>query len=148
VPAFEINISGLAQLQERLAAAAGKIDVVTREATVVAASLAETAIKDQLRKSSHQKRTPTPSSPGSPPSLISGNLMRSIAVDGPSSSLGVHRAQIGPTAIYGRIQELGGATGRGHRTQLPARPYVAPAWQAVEPAVAAAYVTAWSRIFE
>lgn len=145
---FEINVNGLGQLQERLTAAAGRIDVQTKDAMHAAASLVEIAVKNKLRESSHPRRTVTPSAPGSPPSLISGNLMRSIAVKGPTGAAGAYRAEIGPTAIYGRIQELGGNTGRGHRTHLPARPYVMPAWESAAPEVGAAFVTAWSHIFE
>lgn len=148
MPAFEINVTGLAGLQERLAAAAGRIDVETKAATTAAGAIVETAIKNQLRTSSHPKRTPTPSAPGDPPSLVSGNLMRSITVHGPTGGLGTYTSQIGPTAIYGRIQELGGTTGRGHRTHLPPRPYVDPAWSLAAPEVATTYLTAWSRIFE
>jgi phage gpG-like protein len=38
---------------------------------------------------------------------------------------------MGPTAPYARIQELGGATGRGGATVLPARPYFIPAAERV-----------------
>lgn len=148
MPAFEINVTGLPALRERLLAAAARIDVETKVATTAAGAIVETAIKEQLRTTSHPKRTLTPSAPGQPPSLISGNLMRSIIVRGPTGAGGVYAAQIGPTAIYGRIQELGGTTGRGHRTLLPSRPYVAPAWQQASPEVAATFLTAWSRIFE
>jgi phage gpG-like protein len=58
---------------------------------------------------------------------VTGTLRRSITVKGPHPlGLGRWEAQIGPTAVYGRIQELGGVTGRGGATVLPARPYVAP----------------------
>lgn len=144
---FEIRVDGLARLQERLAQAATRIEVATHEATRVAASIIETEIKSQLRTSSHPRRTPTPSAPGSPPSLVSGTLMRSIAIEGPAGGLGVYTATIGPTAIYGRIQELGGAAGRGHRVHLPARPYVDPGWENARPLVEAAYLTAWSQVF-
>lgn len=144
MPSFEIKISGLGELQARLAAAAARLDENTKTATVAASALVETAIKDQLRKTSHTKRTRTPAAPGMPPSLISGNLMRSIAVRGPTGGMGVYGAEIGPTAIYGRIQDLGGTTGRGHRTHLPARPYVRPGWEHVQPAVAELYLAAWT----
>lgn len=147
MPTFEMRVDGLAQLQERLHQAAARIEVTTHEATRVAASIIEREIKDQLRTTSHPRRTLTPSAPGSPPSLVSGTLMRSIAVDGPSGGLGVYTATIGPTAIYGRIQELGGVTGRGHRVHLPARPYVDPGWEKARPLVEAAYRTAWSQVF-
>lgn len=88
---------------------------------------AEREIKKTLRTSSHAKGTPTPSSPGSPPSLVSGSLRRSVKAARPVQ-VGAARweAKTRPTIIYGRIHELGGVTGRGHATRLPARPYVAP----------------------
>ncbi|MFD0393333.1 hypothetical protein ACFQ3Z_15995 [Streptomyces nogalater] len=61
---------------------------------------------------------------------MTGTLRRSITVKGPAP-LGTGRwaASIGPTAVYGRIQELGGVTGRGGATELPPRPYVRPAYE-------------------
>lgn len=147
MPTFEVRIDGLAKLQQRITQAAAQLSVATAEATKVAASIVEREMKNQLRTTSHQRGTLTPSAPGSPPSLISGTLMRSIAVEGPTGGLGVYTASIGPTAIYGRIQELGGFTGRGHRVHLPARPYVDPGWNAARPLVEAAYLTAWSQVF-
>ena len=146
---FEINVNGLGQLQERLTAAAGRIDVQTKDAMHAAASLVEIAVKNKLRESSHPRRTVTPSAPGSPPSLISGNLMRSIAVKGPTGAAGAYRAEIGPTAIYGRIQELGGDTGRNGATHLPPRPYMQPALDKVvaDGTLAACYATAWRTAF-
>ncbi|WP_327088533.1 hypothetical protein OIE66_40495 [Nonomuraea sp. NBC_01738] len=88
---------------------------------------AEREIKRTLRTSSHPRGTPTPSAPGEPPSLVSGALRRSVKAGRPHQT-GAARweAKTAPTIIYSRIQELGGRTGRGHRTVLPARPYVGP----------------------
>jgi len=52
-------------------------------------------------------------------------------------------AEIGPTAVYSRIQELGGDTGRGHRSHLPPRPYIKPTTQAEKARVYAFYRRAW-----
>ena len=145
---FEINVEGLTELRARLTAAAGRLDSETHTATSAAAAVAEKAVKEQLRQSSHQKGTVTPADPGQPPSLITGNLMRSVAINGPTGRAGAYKAEIGPTAVYGRIQELGGNTGRGHRTHLPRRPYVQPAWAEAAPEVTTTYLAAWSRVFE
>ena len=145
---IEIHVDGIGEVQAALTAAVARLDAATRVATVAAASLAEAATKDQLRKSSHQRGTPTPADPGQPPALVSGNLMRSIAVKGPSGGGGLYTAAIGPTAVYGRIQELGGATGRNHATNLPPRPYVEPARKQVEPAIEATYIAAWRAVLE
>lgn len=142
-----MRVSGVDELQAALTAAVGRMDTTTKEATAVAASLVEIAVKDKLRQTSHRRRTPTPSSPGQPPSLVTGNLMRSIAVRGPTGGLGVWGASIGPTAIYGRIQELGGMTGRHHATHLPPRPYVDPAAHQTFPIIQSTYLAAWATIF-
>lgn len=128
---------------ERMAAS---LNVATRTATVQASHLLEREIKQQLSTSSHAKGTPTPSSPGDPPSLITGTLRRSISVKGPHPlGMGRWEAEIGPTAVYGRIQELGGVTGRGGATVLPARPYVKPAFEklAASGALSRLYHSAW-----
>lgn len=119
------------------------LPAVTEQATVAVALIAEREIKDQLRQSSHPKGTPTPSRPGTPPSLITGSLFRSIQTVGPASVAGYVSMQVGPTMIYSRIQELGGLAGRGHRSKLPARPYVQPGIDATVPQAADVYLTAW-----
>ena len=117
--------AGIAGLAERITAAA-------TQSVTLAAHLVERHTKDQLRTSSHPAKTPTPSTPGEPPSLVTGNLMRSVSV----TSFG-ESALVGPTAIYGRIQELGGAAGRGHHVHLPARPYLKPGTQDAIPDIEA-----------
>lgn len=99
----------------------------TRKALAKAAHLIERNAKLLLSITSHAKGTPTPSQPGQPPSLITGTLKRSIKVRGPRRIAGGWEAFVGPTAVYGRIQELGGMAGKGLRTRLPARPYMRPA---------------------
>ncbi|MFJ8345021.1 hypothetical protein ACIQ9J_01330 [Streptomyces sp. NPDC094153] len=143
-----VQVLGLAQLNAAIESMAARLSLATRAATVQASHLLEREIKQQLSTSSHAKGTPTPSSPGDPPSLITGTLRRSISVKGPHPlGLGRWEAQIGPTAVYGRIQELGGVTGRGGATELPARPYVKPAFEklAATGALTALYHSAWRR---
>jgi phage gpG-like protein len=79
-----------------------------------------------LRRKQHAPGTPTPSMRGEPPAKISGDLADSVeATRAHEVDMFVWSAQVGPTnpPPYGRIQELGGVTGRGHRTRLPPRPY-------------------------
>lgn len=111
--------------------------------TIVAtgSALVETEIKRQLTTSSHRRRTPTPSQPGQPPSLVTGTLRRSVRVTGPTAIPAGYRAAIGPTQIYSRIQELGGVAGRG--AILPARPYVVPAVSTVRPRLVALAAAVW-----
>lgn len=141
-----IRVEGLAQLNAAFESLAVSLNQATRTATAQASHLLEREIKQTLSTSSHPRGTPTPSSPGEPPSLVTGTLRRSITVNGPHPlGLGRWEAQVGPTAVYGRIQELGGVTGRGHATTLPARPYVQPAFErlAASGALARVYHTAW-----
>lgn len=57
----------------------------------------------------HPRGTPTPSSPGDPPTNISGTLRRSITATSPTlMASGAYSVQVGPTVIYGRHVELGG----------------------------------------
>ncbi|MFJ5151356.1 hypothetical protein ACIQCF_07170 [Streptomyces sp. NPDC088353] len=143
-----MQVIGLSALHAAMEGLAKSLNAATRTATAQASHLLEREIKQQLSTSSHQKGTPTPSSPGDPPSLITGTLRRSISVKGPHPlGMGRWEAQIGPTAVYGRIQELGGVTGRGGATELPARPYVKPAFEklAATGALTALYHSAWRR---
>lgn len=93
-----------------------------------AAALVEATTKEKLRQTTHRRGTPTPSRPGEPPSLISGQLRRSVLIV-PAEPRGATAwvAKVGPTAVYARIQELGGDTGRNGASTLPARPYLEPA---------------------
>lgn len=141
-----IRVEGLSQLNAAIEGLAASLNSATRLATAQASHLLEAEIKKTLSTSSHPRGTPTPSSPGEPPSVVTGTLRRSITVKGPHPlGLGRWEAQIGPTAVYGRIQELGGVTGRGGATVLPARPYVAPTFQrlAATGALNRIYHSAW-----
>ena len=91
-----------------------------------AAALVSRTTQDKLRQTTHKRGTPTPSRPGEPPSLVSGQLRRSVKIvpaerRGPTAWV----SKVGPTAVYARIQELGGTAGNG--ATLPARPYLEPA---------------------
>lgn len=113
----QLTIAGLEDLRRRLDSA--------RDAGAMAAGLViERQIKAQLSLSAHPPGTPTPSAPGSPPAVVTGTLRRSVTTERKVGRRGPYVA-VGPTAVYGRIQELGGRAGRG--AYLPARPYVAPA---------------------
>ncbi|WP_158697870.1 hypothetical protein [Streptomyces prunicolor] len=140
-----VQITGLSELNGALIALERDLQRATRVATAQAAHLAEGAIKQMLSTSSHPKGTPTPSSPGDPPSLITGTLRRSIKVVGPvPAGFGRWLAEVGPTAVYGRVQELGGTAGRG--VQLPPRPYVQPAFEqlVVTGTISRTYHLAWA----
>lgn len=139
---FRVEHTGYAAAAARLRALAVALPAATKTATGLAAHAAEAAIKAQLTQSSH-KRGPTPSRPGSPPSLVSGTLMRSIAVQGPTTTGATAQAGVGPTAVYGRIHEIGGQAGRGHATTLPPRPYLRPGVEAAHARIRDIYYAAW-----
>lgn len=89
-----------------------------------AALLLASETKKTLAQTTHQRGTKTPAPPGYPPSLISGTLRRSVkTVPATPISESAWMSRVGPTAVYARVQELGGDTGT---TTLPARPYLGP----------------------
>lgn len=102
-------------------------------------------IAEQLRLTTHPIGTPTPSLPGEPPSLVTGNLMRSIDEYGPYYENANRVAGlVGPNAVQARIQELGGITGRNYATTLPPRPYVKPAVAIARPLIAESHLRIFS----
>lgn len=106
-----------------------RIDAAPEMTTLIAQAMGDVVkaeVRHQLSRSQHPYGTPTPSAPGTPPSMISGALANSVV----SQTTGEGRVEVGATTPYARIQQLGGASGRGGRTQLPARPYLEPAWDA------------------
>lgn len=96
------------------------------------------AIQDNLAQRSYPPASPA----GEPPALRTGYLhdnvyVRTLAIDGG------WQARIYPSTVYARIQELSGWAGRGHRSFLPARPYVRPASESSAQAAGDAVALAW-----
>lgn len=143
-----VKIEGVADLMAALGRMSRRVDAGSRIATGAAAHLIEAKTKEKLTTYSHKKGEPTPSPPGQPPALVTGTLRRSIKVTGPTPTGGpyAYEAQIGPTVVYGRIQELGGVCGRGRATTLPARPYLSPAFDDVTKSgeLKRIFTTAWT----
>jgi hypothetical protein len=138
-----VGVHEFAHALEKLVAEA---DTAARVATATGGHEIEREAKRQLGLKSHQAGTETPSEPGEPPALVTGTLRRSIHVEGPHpEGFGGWVVRVGPTVIYGRIQELGGDAGRGHAARLPARPYMKPAFEAVTPRLGEIYRAAWGR---
>lgn len=136
-----IVLQGMSAFIATLKGASTAVDLATKAATATAAHLVEAQIKTNLARSSHPKGTPTPSRPGSPPALVSGRLRGSVRVDGPTKlAAGTWQARIGPTAVYGRVQELGGGP-----VPLPSRPYVKPAMADLQSSgqIGAVYRATW-----
>lgn len=127
--------AALAAIQARAEAAA--VTIVQRGSAIV-----EAEAKKQFTQA-HTRDTRTPSRPGEPPAVITGTLRRSIAADPVRLDGTVAKGAVYPTAVYSRIQELGGITGRGHHTRLPARPYMQPARKHAEDQLEVVAVTEW-----
>lgn len=126
---MEVVFTGTAAFEAALIASVEAAVAATNTAVARGAALIEGETKKALTTYSHPKGTPTPSPPGQPPAIIGGALRRSVITRIlTTATLGspVASASVGPTIVYARIQELGGRTGRGHRTTLPPRPYLAP----------------------
>ena len=100
-------------------------------------AVVEANIKKQFT-GAHAKGTPTTSAPGSPPDVVTGTLRRSVTSETPVLNGAVATGRVYPTAVYARIQELGG---RG----LPPRPYMEPAHQASLAAIQRIALEEWAR---
>src|SRR5277367_1887085 len=124
---------GFRNLENALQRLKDNADWAARDAASSAAAVIERGIKLELSRSSHAPKTPTPSAPGQPPSLMTGRLRQSVRMTRlDRTGAGQWTAHIAPTTVYSRIQELGGWAGRHHRSHLPPRPYIKPAmdrWQ-------------------
>lgn len=143
--AITIRLEGTRQWGRALSIIESRIGRATWVATNESLLLLERAGKAMLRRYTHAPGTPTTSPPGEPPALVSGNLSRSWKSSPPESrKQGVVEGKTGPTAVYSRIQELGGKAGPNGPT-LPARPYVKPVWDANRERVHSIYAARWSQ---
>jgi phage gpG-like protein len=96
--------------------------------TAMARAYQRGVVATELSRYSHTRGTRTPSPPGEPPARVSGALARSIKTSPAKETEPGHwSSSVGPRVVYGRIQELGGQSGRGRRTTTPPRPYLRPA---------------------
>lgn len=150
-----VVLSGVKELMGAFQAIRAREVRATGVATGKALHLIERTAKGKLGKTSttggekrlsngrFAKRDRTGSAPGEPPFLRTGTLRRSVQVDGPEPTGPTSwKGEVGPTAIYSRIQELGGVAGRG--VVLPARPYMQPAFDESLPEIATIYREAWA----
>lgn len=105
-----------------------RIEAAARAAATGAAAVVASEAKKNLGLASHPKGTPTPAAPGQPPALISGALQNAVhTIDAKQAGFGHYEADVSVDSDYARVQEAGGPSGRGGKTVLPARPYLAPA---------------------
>ncbi len=153
------EVRGVDAFNDRLAELAQRMDRATDVGVDDGLTLVQEEATRLLTEKTHPPGTPTPSVAPEPPALISGALRRSIRARRDPSSGGVHRGRIGPTIVYGRIQELGGTivpkvakqlswlTAEGWRhamsVRLPARPYMKPAVTTSRPRVRSRFVELW-----
>jgi phage gpG-like protein len=139
-----VIVSGVRELNAALSGIVAKQSAATKKTTAKLLHMIEREAKAELSTGSHRKGEPTTSPPGEPPDLVTGNLRRSVNVEGPEpAGITGWQGQVGPTAEYGRIQELGGITG-AHASVLPARPYMQPAWETIRPIIPVEYRAAWA----
>jgi phage gpG-like protein len=136
------SMAGFEAMEARLREILGRVETATPAAIQRAGFEVQREAQRLLALSSHPPGTPTPSAPGQPPSLISGALRRSIEVGQPELRDGGWSIEVGPTIVYGRIQEFGGTAGNG--ATLPPRPYMRPAWAVVTPKIKDILEDAWS----
>jgi phage gpG-like protein len=139
-----IKVTGTAEFRAHLDFVMIAVKAANREIVVAAQTLAEATAKKQFTQS-HSRGTATNSDAGSPPSVVTGTLRRSIQRGTPEEIAGGWRGSVFPSVVYALIQELGGATGRGGSTILPARPYIGPTHHEVTPKVRALAIKAWDR---
>lgn len=135
------RMTGFEAMRAKLRQILGRVETATPAAVQRAGFEVQREAQRLLALSSHAPGTPTPSAPGQPPSLISGALRRSIEVGEPQFRDGGWAIDVGPTIVYGRIQEFGGTAGNG--ATLPARPYMRPAWAVVTPKIRDILEDAW-----
>jgi hypothetical protein len=154
---FEASVHGVPRWDVAIEAKMAAVDRATPRAMSEGLRVVERSVKKILRTYTHPEGTPTTSPPGQPPALVTGTLMRSVKTRGPypGKRRYTYRGTVGPTAVYSRIQELGGrvrARNRGRigpqrehsYTRLPARPYVKPATNRVRRDVRRVFVTRWT----
>ncbi len=137
-----VIFTGIKELEAAFSAIEVKQVVATRTGLRKSLSLIERTTKANLSLGSHRRGEPTGSQPGTPPDLVSGDLRRSVQ-QSPIEQIGPTRftGDVGPTSEYGRIQELGGDTGRAI---LPSRPYLQPAFVEVLPEIGMIFREEWA----
>lgn len=143
-----IKVEGVAEYKAGLRAMLARLDIASRTATREAAETLQSRIREVLHETEHPPHTPTVSQPGTPPSWVTGRLSNSVHIEGPLlETTRRWTCRVGPTAVHGRIQELGGHSGRP-RVYLPPRPYVTPVSLelALSGRIRRSYLVRWERV--
>lgn len=147
MPDISVNVRGGDEFDAAMDRIALRVRTATRSAAKDGIRLVQRRVFVQLSRYSHLANTPTPSPPGQPPARITGHLRGSLSPTGPYPTGGGFGGKLGPTAIYSRIQELGGQAGRNHSVTLPPRPYMRPAHAQViaDGSLRRVFIGAWRR---
>lgn len=127
-----------------LEAQKARVDAATEVAAFEAGHVIEAGMKARIT-GGHPKGTKTGASPGGPPQNISGSLRRSITTEHPTHlGTGMYEVTVGPTIVYGRAVDLGGAH---HWPAGVSYPYVqSGANQAISSgAVEAVFLSSWAK---
>ncbi len=140
-----MSVEGAEEFAAALDALQQRMHSATRKATKDGITLLQRRAHGRLSRYYHPPNTPTPSPPGEPPARITGHLRGSLSPTGPVPTGGGFTGTLGPTAVYARIQELGGRAGRNHSVTLPPRPYLAPTVRDSRNDIRRQYVEAWQR---
>jgi hypothetical protein len=119
---FEVNIS--MDPDRFLAAIADwseQVRIQGHLGSLDAAEFIKELVQEKLSLFPHPRNEPTPSVEFvDPPGLVTGRLRDSIVIE--QTAL-IDYVKVYPTAVYARIQELGGWTGHHTLTYIPSRPY-------------------------
>jgi hypothetical protein len=143
-----VAANAAAEVSARLKIIADRASSAAPRAAVQALGQAgETMTKLTLSRQTHPAGTPTPSAPGSPPALVSGDLRRAVH-RAPAVPSGVARwSQVqGCLVVYGAVHEFGpvvitakrfpqlgnpDAGFFGAQVTIPRRPWVRPSMEAL-----------------
>jgi phage gpG-like protein len=139
-------VSNRAEVLKALDALARRGTKTARKSGRAVADDAQLVARALLTQREHPAGTKTPSPKGAPPAMIGGDLARSVRAVGPAggNAEGYAVSKVGPTGLrYGRIHELGGLAGQGHRSRIPPRPFLRPAWRLVKPTVGRVVRETW-----
>lgn len=130
------TLSALKNLSNEIA------EKASQTAIMQAGLLLERETKLMLTRSGrHKAGTPTPAAPGQPPAIVTGALRASVKTQEPKrEGFGTYSVEVGPTIVYGRVQELGGGP-----SNLPARPYLLPALERSLGSIRETYISALRR---
>jgi phage gpG-like protein len=141
------SIKNIREVQKALADLGRRGQRTAKETSKILGRDAQLIARAHLTAKSHPPGTKTPSAPGEPPAMVTGRLARKVRIAPvvrASTGDGFYLVRVGPWGVaYSRIQEAGGMAGAGHRSRLPARPYMAPTLRELGRFAGPAVLRAW-----